>query len=103
MDNTPNNDNNLIQSFYNWYKATLRNSRYRWILIGGSLLYLISPIDISPDFIPIIGWLDDTVIAGLLIAEVTQLLLDFRNKRKGSGNGETDVIADVDVVSVEVE
>ncbi len=103
MDNTPNNDNNLIQSFYNWYKATLRNSRYRWILIGGSLLYLISPIDISPDFIPIIGWLDDTVIAGLLIAEVTQLLLDFRNKRKGSGNGETDAIADVDVVSVEVE
>ncbi len=103
MDNTPNNDNNLIQSFYNWYKATLRNSRYRWILIGGSLLYLISPIDISPDFIPIIGWLDDTVIAGLLIAEVTQLLLDFRNKRKGSRNGETDVIADVDVVSVEVE
>jgi uncharacterized membrane protein YkvA (DUF1232 family) len=94
---------NLVQSFYNWYKATLRNPKYRWLLIGGSLLYLVSPIDIAPDFIPIIGWLDDTVIAGLLIAEVTQLMMDFRSQRKDSNNTDAETLADVDVVSVEVE
>jgi uncharacterized membrane protein YkvA (DUF1232 family) len=94
---------NLVQSFYNWYKATLRNPKYRWLLIGGSLLYLVSPIDIAPDFIPIIGWLDDTVIAGLLIAEVTQLMMNFRSQRKDSNNTDAETLADVDVVSVEVE
>ena len=30
-----------------------------------SLLYVISPIDFIPDFIPIIGWVDDLVVLGI--------------------------------------
>lgn len=66
--------NNIAQSFYNWYKETIRNPKYRWLLIGASVLYLLSPIDIAPDFIPILGWLDDTIIVGLLVSEVSALL-----------------------------
>lgn len=66
--------NNFAQSFYNWYKETIRNPKYRWLLIGASILYLISPIDIAPDFIPIIGWLDDGIIVTLLVSEVSALL-----------------------------
>lgn len=66
--------NNIAQSFYTWYKETIRNPKYRWLLIGGSLLYLISPIDLAPDFIPIIGWLDDGIIVTLLVTEVSALL-----------------------------
>ena len=66
---------NIVQSFYNWYRQTLRHTKYRWLLIGASLLYLLSPIDIAPDFIPIIGWIDDGVVATLLVTEVSQLLL----------------------------
>jgi len=29
-------------------------------------LYIISPIDLLPDFIPIIGWIDD-IIAGFVL------------------------------------
>jgi uncharacterized membrane protein YkvA (DUF1232 family) len=29
------------------------------------LAYLFSPIDLAPDFIPVIGWIDDIVIAWL--------------------------------------
>lgn len=33
--------------------------------IVGSLLYVLSPIDIIPDFIPIIGYLDDAAVLAL--------------------------------------
>lgn len=34
------------------------------MLIMGTLAYVILPIDVVPDFIPIIGWLDDIFILG---------------------------------------
>lgn len=67
---------NFSESIYNWYKSIIRNPKYRWWIIAGSLVYLISPIDISPDFIPIIGWIDDGMIATLLVAEVSQILME---------------------------
>jgi uncharacterized membrane protein YkvA (DUF1232 family) len=63
-----------IDGLYNWYRSTLRNPKYRWWLIIGSLVYLFSPLDISPDFLPIIGWIDDGAVLTLLIAEISQLL-----------------------------
>jgi uncharacterized membrane protein YkvA (DUF1232 family) len=37
-------------------------------------LYLISPIDLIPDFIPLAGWLDDLVIVPLLVSWLVSLL-----------------------------
>lgn len=90
--------NNVVQSFYNWYRGTIRNTKYRWLVILGSLLYLISPIDISPDFLPIIGWLDDGVIATILVTEVSQLLIEGVNRRK-----QTKTASNVNAVDTEVD
>lgn len=73
-----------VQSIYNWYRDTIRNPKYRWWVIAASMIYLLSPFDISPDFLPIIGWLDDGVIATLLVAELSQLLLERLKSGKGS-------------------
>lgn len=71
-----NNNGNVIQVVYDWYRSTIRNPKYRWWLVGGTLLYILSPIDIAPDFIPIIGQIDDVVLITLLVSEVSQLLIE---------------------------
>lgn len=93
-----------VQSIYNWYRATLRNPKYRWWIILGSIAYLVSPIDISPDFIPIVGWIDDGILITLLATEVSQLLIERVKLRKPETTTNTAPVTDetveVDAVSV---
>jgi uncharacterized membrane protein YkvA (DUF1232 family) len=39
-----------------------------------AILYLISPADFVPDFIPVLGWLDDAGVLALLIGIAYKLL-----------------------------
>ena len=40
------------------------------VLLGLLLVYLASPIDLVPDFIPVIGYADDVVIVALVLRSV---------------------------------
>jgi uncharacterized membrane protein YkvA (DUF1232 family) len=62
-----------LQSLHNWYRTLLQNPKYRWWVVGASILYLVSPIDLAPDFIPFVGLIDDTLIISLLVSEVAQV------------------------------
>ncbi|MEO6868440.1 MAG: YkvA family protein [Ginsengibacter sp.] len=44
------------------------------ILIGITIGYLLSPIDLIPDFIPVLGLLDDLIIVPALIALSIKLI-----------------------------
>jgi uncharacterized membrane protein YkvA (DUF1232 family) len=99
----------MKESVNTWYRNTIRNPKYRWWIILGSLVYLLSPLDISPDFIPVIGWIDDGLIATILVAEVSELLLERlkalkANKAQQTTEAPADVnpatTVDVDAVSV---
>jgi uncharacterized membrane protein YkvA (DUF1232 family) len=64
------------------YLTSGRASTADFILVVGALLYIISPIDAIPDFIPVVGWLDDMAIAGLVLG-----YLD--NKARNQSTSET--------------
>jgi uncharacterized membrane protein YkvA (DUF1232 family) len=71
-----------IPFFSRLYNGLLKHPRYRWVVMGASLIYLVSPVDVSPDFIPVAGWIDDGVVATLLATGFTQVLLDRRQTLK---------------------
>ena len=37
------------------------------IALGAALVYLASPIDLIPDFIPFVGYIDDVLLAALVV------------------------------------
>jgi uncharacterized membrane protein YkvA (DUF1232 family) len=70
------------------YQLALQDSRVpkraKWLL-GLALGYALSPIDLIPDFIPVVGYLDDLVIVPALIwlavrSIPTDVLADCRAK-----------------------
>jgi uncharacterized membrane protein YkvA (DUF1232 family) len=44
------------------------------VAIAAALLYVISPADALPDVIPIVGWLDDMGVLGILITSLMREL-----------------------------
>ena len=46
------------------------------ILAGTAVVYALSPIDLVPDFIPVIGYLDDLILLPLLVALTLKLIPD---------------------------
>lgn len=56
-------------------------------MLIASLIYILSPIDALPDFVPIVGWLDDGAAALLMATEIAQML---RERREDKTNEDTD-------------
>jgi uncharacterized membrane protein YkvA (DUF1232 family) len=52
-----------------------------WIGVGLAALYVVCPVDFLPDWIPIVGWIDD---AGAIIGGITSaaLAISARGGRK---------------------
>ena len=58
------------------------------ILAGITVAYALSPIDLIPDFIPVLGYLDDLIILPLLVALTLKLIpgdVMQRNREKAEG------------------
>jgi uncharacterized membrane protein YkvA (DUF1232 family) len=52
------------------------------IAILGGIIYFLSPIDIIPDFIPIIGYLDDIFVLNLVIDQVRKDIDKYKEWNK---------------------
>jgi uncharacterized membrane protein YkvA (DUF1232 family) len=57
---------------------------YKKVLPLAGLVYLVSPVDAVPDFIPIVGLLDDAAVISLIVLQMGSILKNFekQNGRK---------------------
>ena len=44
------------------------------ILLAALAVYLVTPLDLIPDFIPLLGWLDDAVLVALVLDRLVEIL-----------------------------
>ncbi len=52
------------------YRLVLRHEQTPWVtrvLLGAAIAYALSPIDLIPDWIPVVGHLDDLVVVPVLV------------------------------------
>ena len=91
-----------LSSLYDWYRNAIRHPKYRWWVMLGTIIYLISPIDIAPDFIPILGQLDDVMIAGLLFTELSQMVMAKLQTRQANKDVATENVSS-ETVDVDAE
>jgi len=62
-----------------WKRGSYRGLSMRTIVsLAAALLYIVSPIDLMPDFIPGIGLIDDAAVLALLLHSIAQELAAFR-------------------------
>jgi uncharacterized membrane protein YkvA (DUF1232 family) len=95
----------FIGWFHTAYRNLIRHPQHRWWVIAGTLLYLLGPVDLSPDLVPVLGWVDDGLVATLLVTELSQLMVTGIKSRRQNSPTSTDsshaaTVVDVDAVPV---
>ncbi len=65
----------LIPNLLVLFRGLLRDRRVprgSKLLLGFAVIWLISPIDLIPEFIPVVGPLDDAIVAALVLRHVVK-------------------------------
>jgi len=57
----------LFNMFREMFRGTYKASMMTVIALIAGGIYILSPIDLIPDFIPIVGWIDDGAILYFLL------------------------------------
>lgn len=80
----------LIRLLRAWKHGAYRGLSVRTLAACAvSLLYVLSPVDVIPDFIPGIGLIDDAAVVTLLLHSLAEDLAAFRVwERNRSGRGD---------------
>ena len=59
-------------------------SVHKLVTIVAAILYLISPLDVIPDFIPVMGYADDAAVIAWVLNSIAEELKDFRSWEQGT-------------------
>ncbi len=59
-------------------------------MIGGGLLYFLLPVDLIPDFIPIVGYLDDLAVLTTIMNSLSGEINEYRIWKKKENNHQSN-------------
>ena len=63
-----------------YYRGEYRSVRFaNLVLIIGAIIYVLDPLDLIPDWIPGLGFLDDATILAFAVQKTRETLEDFKN------------------------
>jgi uncharacterized membrane protein YkvA (DUF1232 family) len=54
-----------------------------YLAIAGALAYVIFPVDIIPDFIPGVGFIDDVFVVGVVMKNISEEIERYRTYKRG--------------------
>lgn len=61
-----------------WWKGDYKNvSAKSMIAVVAALIYFVSPLDLIPDFIPLLGQIDDIFVLGYLVKKLNKEIERF--------------------------
>ena len=74
-----------VRILYSLFKDAV-NGKYKLppasvAMIGGGLLYFILPADLIPDFIPVVGYLDDLAVLTTIMNSLNKEIKEYRVRR----------------------
>ena len=91
-----------LQPLYGLYSRAIRNPKYRHWIILGTLIYVLSPFDISPDVFPLVGQIDDFLLLSIMLTEVSQMVMaSYKEKKEEEKQKPADKTIEVDAVSID--
>lgn len=91
---------------FDGYRRLLLHPRYGvWVLLA-SLAYLISPIDLSPDLLPLLGQVDDVALVILMATAASQWLsqrFSAQEETASTAEPEAEAGQTIDVKAIAVD
>lgn len=76
----------MLQMFRSWIKGDYTElDKKSIIMVIAGILYFVSPVDLIPDFIPVIGFFDDAAVIGFIVNRLTDEVDHFRLWKQKQG------------------
>ncbi len=63
-------------------------SKQVYLAIAGALAYVILPVDVIPDFIPGVGFIDDVFVIGFVMQSIADEIARFKKYKKAKESGD---------------
>ena len=71
----------LLKIIEDVWKGKFSISNKDMAIIVGTIAYVISPIDAIPDFIPVIGWIDDIAVVGWAMKSLSNIIAEYKAQK----------------------
>ncbi len=85
----------LLQAYFSKQYTTIPWGSI--VLVVGSIIYFVSPIDLMPDWIPLAGFFDDAAVLVFVLRQINNDLQKFLEWEKEQNTANSEKVIDLDL------